>query len=68
MGRWAVLAQNILQNHCGAVSVAGGGGGGWFGWGSWGLLETVTSNTAGFETILPPVRQFISNYCVQNMA
>ena len=28
MGRWAVLAQNILQNHCGAVSVAGGGGGG----------------------------------------
>ena len=39
MGRWAVLAQNILENHCGAVSVAGGGGG-WFGWGSWGLLET----------------------------
>ena len=32
MGRWAVLAQNILQNHCGAVSVAGGGGGGvWVG-------------------------------------
>ena len=28
MGRWAVLAQSILQNHCGAVSVAGGGGGG----------------------------------------
>ena len=39
MGRWAVLAQNILQNHCGAVSVTGGGGGG-LGGGSWGLLET----------------------------
>ena len=31
MGRWAVLAHNILQNHCGAVSVAGGGGGGGLG-------------------------------------
>ena len=31
MGRWAVLAQNILQNHCGAVSVAGGGGVVWVG-------------------------------------
>ena len=30
MGRWAVLAQNLIQNHCGAVLVAGGGGGG--GW------------------------------------
>lgn len=28
MGRWAVLAQNLIQNHCGAVLVAGGGGGG----------------------------------------
>ena len=39
MGRWAVLAQNLIQNHCGAVLVAGGGGGGWGGY-SWGLLET----------------------------
>ena len=38
MGRWAVLAQNLIQNHCGAVLVAGGGGGG--GGYSWGLLET----------------------------
>ena len=64
MGRWAVLAQNLIQNHCGAVSVAGGGGGG-------GLvgdfLRRVMSKTAGFEAILPPVRQFTSNYCVQNM-
>ena len=36
MGRWAVLVQNLIQNHCGAVLVAGGGGGGY----SWGLLET----------------------------
>ena len=28
MGRWAVLVQNLIQNHCGAVLVAGGGGGG----------------------------------------
>ena len=28
MGRWAVLAQNLIQNHCGAVLVAEGGGGG----------------------------------------
>lgn len=28
MGRWAVLAQNLIQNHCGAVLVAGGGGAG----------------------------------------
>lgn len=26
MSRWAVLAQNLIQNHCGAVVVAGGGG------------------------------------------
>ena len=26
MGRWAVLVQNLIQNHCGAVLVAGGGG------------------------------------------
>ena len=38
MGRWAVLVQNLIQNHCGAVLVAGGGGGG--GGYSWGLLET----------------------------
>ena len=31
MSRWAVLAQNLIQNHCGAVLVAGGGGGGWVG-------------------------------------
>ena len=37
MGRWAVLVQNLIQNHCGAVLVAGGGGGGG---NSWGLLET----------------------------
>ena len=37
MGRWAVLVQNLIQNHCGAVLVAGGGGGGGY---SWGLLET----------------------------
>lgn len=70
MGRLAVLAQNLIQNHCGPVSVARGGGGGWGG-GSWGLLETcMMSKTAGSETISPPppVRQFISNYCVQNMA
>lgn len=27
MSRWAVLAQNLIQNHCGAVLVAGGGAG-----------------------------------------
>ena len=27
MGRWAVLAQNLIQNHCGAVSVERGGEG-----------------------------------------
>ena len=55
MGRWAVLAQNLIQNHCGAVSVERGGEGGGVG-GSWGLLETpVMSKTAGSETIsLPP--------------
>ena len=37
MGRWAVLVQNLIENHCGAVLVAGGGGGGGY---SWGLLET----------------------------
>lgn len=26
MGRWAVLVQNLIQNHCGAVLVARGGG------------------------------------------
>ena len=37
MGRWAVLVQNLIQNHCGAVLVARGGGGGGD---RWGLLET----------------------------
>ena len=39
MGRWAVLVQNLIQNHCGAVLVAGGGGGGGY---SWGLHYTKT--------------------------
>ena len=40
MGRWTVLAQNLIQTHCGAVSVAGGGREGW-GWGgvSWDYLR-----------------------------